>query len=138
VLGACTAVHDLERLGLLSRRPKLVAVQASGCAPVHKAYASGSTVVEPVVNMGTAAEGIAIAAPMRGSLVLTALRALGGEVVTAPEDGIHAARHALAARGFFVETTSAATFAAFFGRVSAGLDEGVVVLPLCGAGLKSL
>ncbi len=138
VLGACTALADLERLGLVKNFPKIVAVQAAGCAPIHAAYSSGAAVVEPVVNTGTAAEGIAIAAPMRGSLVLAALRALGGEVITAPEDGIPGARHAVAASGFFIETTSAATFAAFFGRSAAGLDEGLVVLPLCGAGLKSL
>ena len=138
VLGACTALADLERLGLIHRFPKIVAVQAAGCAPVHKAYSSGADEVEPVVNTGTAAEGIAIAAPMRGSLVLAALRALGGEVITAPEEGVPGAKNAVAARGFFVETTSAATFAAYFGRSAAGLDEGLVVLPLCGAGLKSL
>jgi len=68
---------------------------------------------------------------------LAALRELGGEVVVAPESGIAPAKKAVAARGFYVETTSAATFAAFFERRAAGVEEGLVVLPLCGAGLKS-
>ena len=112
-------------------------MQAAGCAPVYAAFRSGSPVVAPVANSGTDAEGIAIAAPMRGAQVLAALRELGAEVVTAPESGIAPAKKAVAARGFYVEATSAATFAAYFERRAAGVDEGLVVLPLCGAGLKS-
>ncbi len=137
LLGAYYALKDLRALGLIAAYPRVVAVQAEGCAPVYGAYSSGSDRVAPVVNAGTEAEGIAIAAPMRGGRVLAAIRELGGEVVLAPEAGIHAAKAAVAAAGFYVETTSAATFAAFFRRRAAGIDEGLVVLPLCGAGLKS-
>jgi len=137
VLGVYLAVKDLMALGLVARSPHIVAVQAAGCAPVFEAFEHGNTIVEAVTNTGTEAEGIAIAAPMRGSRVLAALRELGGEVVLAPEAGIAKAKHAVGSRGFYVETTSAATFAAFFERRAAGVDEGLVVLPLCGAGLKS-
>ncbi len=137
VLGAYLAIGELITLGLVSRSPHIVAVQAAGCAPVFEAFEHGNTNVEAVTNIGTEAEGIAIAAPMRGSRVLAALRELGGEVVLAPEAGIAMAKHHVASRGFFIETTSAATFAAFFERKAAGVDEGLVVLPLCGAGLKS-
>lgn len=137
LLGAYYALKDLRALGLVGAYPRVVAVQAEGCAPVYGAYSSGSDRVAPVVNVGTEAEGIAIAAPMRGGRVLAAIRELGGEVVLSPEAGIHAAKAAVAATGFYVETTSAATFAAFFRRRAAGMDEGLVVLPLCGAGLKS-
>jgi threonine synthase len=138
VLGAYLAIKDLIALGLVASSPHIVAVQAAGCAPVFAAFEHGNTMVEAVANTGTEAEGIAIAAPMRGSRVLAALRELGGEVVLAPEAGIAGAKHEVAARGFFIETTSAATFAAFFERRKAGIDEGLVVLPLCGAGLKSV
>jgi len=137
VLGACYALKDLLWLGLISRSPRIIAVQAAACAPVYAAFKAGADVVAPVVNQGTDAEGIAIAAPMRGGQVLAALRELGGEVVTAPESGLASAKNSLAARGFYVETTSAATFAAFFERRAAGIDDGLVVLPLCGSGLKS-
>ncbi len=137
VLGAYLAIGELITLGLVSRSPHIVAVQAAGCAPVFEAFEHRNTIVEAVTNTGTEAEGIAIAAPMRGSRVLAALRELGGEVVLAPEAGIATAKHRVAERGFFIETTSAATFAAFFERKAAGVDEGLVVLPLCGAGLKS-
>lgn len=137
VLGAYLGIKDLLALGLIARSPHIIAVQAAGCAPVFAAYEHRNATVEAVINTGTDAEGIAIAAPMRGSRVLAALRELGGEVVLAPEAGIAAAKHDVAARGFFVETTSAATFAALFERRATGIDEGLVVLPLCGAGLKS-
>jgi threonine synthase len=136
-LGVYYGLKDLRRLGLIEGFPRVVAVQASGCAPVLAAYEADREVVAPVPNTGTAAEGIAIAAPMRGTQVLAALRELGASVVAAPESGIEAAKRAVAARGYYVETTSAATFASFFERRASGLDEGLVVLPLCGAGLKS-
>ena len=82
---------------------------------------------------------IAIAAPMRGAQILAAARELQAEIVLAPEAGIAPAKKALAARGLFVETTTAATFAAFEAwKTGGGVVAGRVVLPLCGAGLKSL
>jgi threonine synthase len=137
VLGAYHALKDLSRLGLIQRYPRVVAVQAEGCAPVYEAYRGGADSVKAVANVGTAAEGIAIAAPMRGTQVLAALRELGAQVVTAPEAGIEGAGRTVAGHGFFIETTSAATFSAFFARQAEGIDDGLVVLPLCGAGLKS-
>lgn len=138
VLGAIMAMDELFALGLVPGPSHVVAVQAAGCAPVYRAWSGGAATVSQVHNAGTAAEGIAIAAPLRGTQVLAALRRIGAEVVLAPEDGIAAAARAVAARGFHIETTSAATFAAFFARRAAGMQEGTVVLPLCGAGLKSM
>ena len=137
VLGAYRALKDLSRLGLIDKFPRVVAVQAEGCAPVYEAFQSGAERVEAVVNSGTAAEGMAIAAPMRGTQVLAALSELGAQVVAAPEAGIEAAGRRVARHGFFIETTSAATFSAFFARQAVGIDDGLVVLPLCGAGLKN-
>ena len=147
VLGAWRALKDLKALGLIERYPRLVAVQAERCAPILAAWrrlaengATGAVTVEPVVNLGTEAEGIAIAAPKRGREVIAALRELGGAVVAAPEEGLAPAKAELAGRGLFVETTSAACLAAYRASHAAGatLDEGLVVLPLCGSGLKGL
>lgn len=138
VLGVACGIDDLLKLGLIERPAHVVAVQAEGCAPIYKAWIEGAADVAPIVNAGTVAEGIAIAAPRRGGQVLAALRRLGGEVVLAPESGIKAAARAVAARGFHVETTGAATFAAAFARAAEGIDDGEAVVPLCGAGLKSL
>lgn len=85
-------------------------------------------------------EGIAIARPLRGKQVLEAVRATtGGEIITAPEEEIPATQKYLAAKGFYVEPTTAATFAGFFRYCKERkCDKDVkYLLPLCGAGLKS-
>jgi len=128
VLGAARA---LRRRGA---RCRMVAVQATACAPIASAFAAGLDEV-PVVRAGaTIAEGIAIAAPARGAEVLAAVRASGGRFVTVSDDEVVAARAELAAQGFFVEPTAAACVA---GVAQLGDDDGTVVLPLCGAGLKA-
>ncbi len=134
VLGVYLGLLDLRAQGHLRAFPKVVAVQAEGCAPILRAHAGGAARVAPVENRGTDAEGIAIAAPLRGTQILAALRELGAEVVVAPEAGLAAARAELAGRGFHVETTSAAAWAAF--RARPRRPGQTVILPLCGAGLK--
>lgn len=134
VLGVYLGLKDLQAQGLITGYPKVVAVQAEGCAPIHRAHALGAARVDPVENRGTAAEGIAIAAPLRGAQVLAALRELDAEVVVAPETGLADAKAELAHHGLFVETTTAATWAAFRSRPR--VPGQTVVLPLCGAGLK--
>ena len=81
----------------------------------------------------------AIAAPKRGKQILAAVRATGGEIITAPEDEIVGARKYLAKRGFYVEPTTAATFAGFFAYYKKYKQKakGKTILPLCGAGLKA-
>lgn len=138
VLGAAIGFGDLVRAGVADRLPRIVAVQAERCAPIAAAFAAGADGVAPVDGRPTAAEGIAIAAPPRGAQVLAAVRESGGRVVAVGEDEIVAARAALAARGFYVEPTAAAPFAAW-SRFVDGTPEadGTVVVPLCGAGIKS-
>jgi threonine synthase len=133
VLGAAIGFGDLVRAGLVERAPRIVAVQAERCAPIAAAFAAGLDHVPPVAGGPTVAEGIAIAAPPRGAQVLAAVRASGGEVVTVTEEEVAAARRALAERGFYVEPTAAAPFAAWARHVG---DRSAVV-PLCGAGIKS-
>jgi threonine synthase len=135
LLGVALALKELHAAGLLSDRPRIVAVQADQCAPIAAAFAAGREAVEPVRNLGTAAEGIAIAHPARGAEILAVLRAFDGCVLTAAENAIHDQHERLAAAGLHVEFTTAATFAAF----AAHRDKlpGTSVLPICGAGIKS-
>jgi threonine synthase len=136
LLGADRGFRELLSAGTTERVPRIVAVQAEGCAPIAAAFCSGAATVEPVTPAGTIAEGIAIAAPPRGTQCLEAIRASGGTVVTVRDDEIQHARAALAAQGLYVEPTAAATAA---GVEAAGLSDGhgTVVLPLCGAGIKA-
>ena len=135
LLGLARALDELAAAGLLKSTPRIVAVQAARCAPIAAAFAAGRDTVEPTRNLGTAAEGIAIARPLRGPAILAALRRYHGCVLTADEDELFAQHAQLAAAGFHVEITTAATFAAFDAHRTA--LTGSCVLPICGAGLKS-
>ncbi|MDR7869724.1 MAG: threonine synthase [Tissierellaceae bacterium] len=137
LLGAYFAVKELYEFGLIDKLPRIIGVQASGCSPIYKAFKEGEDTVEEVVNTGTAAEGIAIAAPKRGKQVLEAIRETNGDIILAPEEDIIKVQDELARKGFYVEITTAATFAAFNKYYKDNKDLGKVVLPFCGAGLKS-
>lgn len=137
VLGVYLALTELLSWGYIKKMPQIFAVQAEGCAPIAKAFALGAMEAAPVVNTGTAAEGIAIAAPMRGADILSAVRATNGSFFTVSDAEIFDARVELSRMGFFVETTSAASYAAYLLLKKYGKASGMrVVVPLCGAGLK--
>jgi threonine synthase len=132
VLGCYLAFQELLAAGLVDSMPAIVAVQAAACAPLAAAFATGRDAPVPTSPAPTIAEGIAITAPPRGRQILQAVRATGGSIVSVTDDQTAAARNDLAAAGLFVEPTSAVCWAAV------GLLRGDdVVVPLCGAGLKS-
>ena len=70
-------------------RPRLVSVQAEGCAPIVRAFQTGADTAEPWVNATTVADGLRVPAAVGDILVLRALRESGyeGEVII-PEDGV--------------------------------------------------
>ena len=145
VLGAYYGFTLLHELGLADGVPRILAVQSERCAPLAAAFAEGGAAPATVATSETLAEGIAIAAPARGRQVLDAVRATGGTFVTAAEDAVLPARSALAARGVYVEPTTAATYAAWTASGDGSHADhgaigdaagGVTVLALCGAGLK--
>lgn len=136
VLGWSVGVAELVAAGVVDATCPIVAVQASGSAPVAAAWAAGRDDVTPVATSPTVAEGIAIAAPPRGAAVLAAVRASGGSVITVDDEATTAARLHLAARGLFVEPTAAATWSGLE-QVRSDPDE-LLLAPLCGAGLKAV
>src|SRR5580698_5680658 len=96
VLGAYLGCRDLLDQGLISRIPRIVAVQAAGCAPLARAFTAGATVPAEIVGEPTVAEGIAIARPARGGQILAAVRDTGGAIVTVTDEQVNAAHSALA------------------------------------------
>ncbi|KGG79829.1 pyridoxal-5'-phosphate-dependent protein subunit beta [Caloranaerobacter azorensis H53214] len=138
LLGCYYGFKELYDLGLIKEMPKFIAVQSEKCAPIYKAFKEGKNSVDEVTNAGTLAEGIAIAKPMRGKQILEAIRATNGIIITAPENKINEARKYLAQKGFYVEPTTAATFAGFLTYYNENRHHlnGKVIIPLCGAGLK--
>ncbi|MFI2778508.1 threonine synthase [Streptomyces sp. ALB3] len=134
LLGAALATAELFADGLIDRRPALLAVQAEAVSPLAEAFRAGADVPPgaPGHAAPTLAEGIAIPRPPRARQILAAVRESGGTFLTVTEDQIRAAQRDLAARGFFVETTGVACWAAV-----GGVTDRSVVVPLCGAGLKT-
>ncbi|HNV35196.1 MAG TPA: pyridoxal-phosphate dependent enzyme [Bacillota bacterium] len=138
LLGLHLGLKSLFAGGAIGRMPMVIAVQAARCAPLYRAFIGGKRTVAPVVNEGTAAEGIAIAAPVRGAQMLEALREMGGTVVEAGEEDIIRYGTLLSKSGIFAEPTSAATVAGAMAWAVGEGFKGTLALPMCGSGLKSL
>ena len=136
LLGCQLALKELADSGCITRLPKLFIVQSERCAPLYGVL-NKETAPRAIVPEPTLAEGIAIGRPMRGVEMLSAEYAGEREVILAPEADILPAQTALARRGFFVEHTSAATYAAYLAYLRQNILHGDVLIPLCGAGLKS-
>ncbi|MBT2738961.1 threonine synthase [Bacillus sp. ISL-7] len=135
VLGAYYGFKELFENKLIEKMPKIVAIQASNCVPLMNAYENGLEIAEPVTNEGTLAEGIAIAAPARSRQILKAVRETNGLFIDIKEDEILSARAMLADKGFYVEITTAANYAGYL-KYKKSPDEKIII-PLCGAGIKS-
>jgi threonine synthase len=139
LLGIHQGFARLRQAGLIERQPRLVAVQAEACSPIAQAFRDGLDAVQSVTVAPTVASGVAIAKPVRGAQILSAIRASGGTVLSISEQEIGDTRNELARRGFYVEGTSAVAVAALAhlppGKADTGEDDQMVVL-LTGHGLK--
>ncbi|ALC91555.1 pyridoxal-5'-phosphate-dependent protein subunit beta [Bacillus sp. FJAT-18017] len=134
LLGAYYGFMELLESGLIKKMPKLIAIQAENCAPLAKGFMSHGP-FEPVENKGTIAEGIAIAAPARAVQILEKIRDTDGEIITTTEEEIIQARITLAGKGFYVEPTTAANYAGYLKYKHSPSER--IIIPLCGAGIKS-
>lgn len=139
LLGVYYGLIELLDFGLIEKLPKIIAVQAANCAPIFNAFTAEKENVEAVKNLGTKAEGIAIAEPKRGKQILEAIKETHGFIITAKEESILVAHKLLAQKGLFVEITTAATVGAFmdYMKDNKEMKNEKVIIPLCGAGLKS-
>ncbi len=87
LIGIHKALTELSRLGWVSGPlPRLVAVQATGCAPIVRAYEAGATESEPWVGARTVAFGITVPKALGDFLVLEAVRETGGTAVAVDDD----------------------------------------------------
>lgn len=129
LLGMHLGFQELAHAGVIESVPKLVAVQAEGCAPI---YAAWRGVALPISE--TMAEGVAVANPPRLRQIVDAVRATRGDIVAVPEPAIMNAAEALAGLGIWVEPTGALAWAAW---LQCGQPPDSVLL-LTGAGWKTL
>jgi threonine synthase len=139
VLGCLRGFGELASRGEIGRVPRVFAVQAENCAPYFAAWRRGARSLAPIDVRPTIAEGIASSQPTRVAEVLDGVRESGGEIVAVSEAEIVDALRALAARGLYVEPTSAAGAAGLSQLVRSGAvkPRERTVLVLTGSGLKA-
>ncbi len=140
IVGMWKAWEELEQLGWIgSRRPRMVVVQADGCAPIVRAFETGAEHAEPWENARTMASGMRVPAAIGDYLILRAVRDSGGTAVTVGDDEIASAQRELArTSGIWAAPEGAATFAALAQLRASGFLGGSerVVLFNTGAGSK--
>lgn len=86
------AFAEMEALGWIGpKRPKMIAVQAAGCAPLVKAFDEGERFATRWENAHTKAAGIRVPQAVGDFLVLDAVRQSGGKAIAIEEESIHAA-----------------------------------------------
>jgi threonine synthase len=140
LIGMWKAFDELETMGLIgSARPRMVAVQAEGCAPIVRAFDQRLDRAEPWADAHTLAPGIRVPAPFADDLILQALYASEGCAVTVTDDAIVDAMGAMARlEGIDACPEGAATLAGLHRLVESGFvgaDERVVLFNT-GTGLK--
>jgi threonine synthase len=140
LVGMWKAFNELEQLGRIGKaRPRLVSVQAAGCAPVVRAFANHADVTVPFPNPKTAAYGLRVPAPIGGFICLRALRETSGTAVAVDESSIAPAARALATRsGLDICPEGGAAYAALEELRALGWTSASdrVVLFNTGTGLK--
>ncbi len=142
LIGMWKAFSELEEIGFIgAKRPKMIAVQAAGCAPIVKAYKEGKEHAELWQNAHTIAQGMRVPAAVGDFLILRAVRESGGFAITVTDAEIEAARLETGlAEGLHIGPEGAATLAAYKNSLKSGnlSKNDRVVLFNCGSGLKYL
>jgi len=140
LIGMWKAFDELTQLGWIGeRRPKMISVQAAGCAPIVQAFRDGKSTSEPWTNAQTVAAGLRVPHAFADYLILRTIRESAGTAVAVTDAEILDAMRELARlEGLFVCPEGAATVAAFKHLAASGfLHPGErVVLFNTGSGLK--
>ena len=142
LIGMWKAFDEMEQMGWIgSKRPRMVTVQASGCAPIVRALEEGKRFADEFPNAATAASGLRVPKAIGDFLILDAIRASGGTALAVTdEELIAAAREIGAAEGIFCAPEGAACLPALTGLLSEGsvTPRDRVVLFNTGSGVKYL
>lgn len=142
LLGMWKAFDEMQQLGWIgSERPKMVAVQAAGCAPIVKAFDERKPVSEFWPNASTLAAGLRVPKAYGDYLILKILKESRGIAVSVTDDDImDALRHWARTEGVFAAPEGAASLAAYRKLRASGFFSAsdAVVLFNTGSGLKYL
>ena len=140
LIGMWKAFEELEAIGWIGKkRPKMIAVQADGCAPIVKAFQEGKEHAPVWENATTAAAGIRVPVAVGDFLILRAVRESGGFALSVSEEDIFESRDDAAKRdGVLLCPEGAATLAAYELALRDGLvkKSETAILYNCATGLK--
>ncbi len=140
LIGMWKAFAELEAIGWIgAQRPKMIAVQADGCAPIVRAFEEGKEHATLWENARTIAAGIRVPVALGDFLILRAVRESGGFAMAVSDDAILEAQQAVASReGVLLCPEGAATHAAYTQALRDGriAKSDRVVLFNCASGLK--
>ncbi len=140
LIGMWKAFAELEAIGFIgSKRPRMIAVQASGCAPMVKAFEEGLEYAPRWENAHTIASGIRVPQAIGDFLILRAVRESKGFAIAVEDDAITAALDEMAREeGLLLCPEGAATYAAYKQSLADGRlkRSDQVVLFNCASGLK--
>ena len=142
LIGMWKAFAEMEEMGWIdSRRPRMVTVQASGCAPIVRAFETGKRFADEFADAATVAAGLRVPKAIGDFLILDALRESGGTAVAVTDQELIAATKEIgAAEGIFCAPEGAACLPALRKLIDANVvkpDERVVLFNT-GAGVKYL
>jgi threonine synthase len=142
LIGMWKAFDEMQALGWIDqKRPRMFAVQATGCAPFVRAFEAGEKTATEFPNACTIASGLRVPKAIGDFLILSILReSHGGAVAIDDEEMIRTTREVGSTEGFFVSPEGAACFAALKSLRRAGKIAAAerVVIFNTGSGIKYL
>ena len=111
LIGMCKAFDELEQMGRIgAERPRMVAVQAEGCAPIVKAWEAHESSAQFFPNAATIASGLRVPGPLGDQLILSMLRQTKGTAVAVTDKQmLHAGRELASLEGLLAAPEGAAT-----------------------------
>ena len=140
LIGMCKAFDEMQEMGWIGgERPRMVAVQAEGCAPIVKAWEARRDRAEFFANAATMASGLRVPGPLGDLLMLRMLRQTKGTALTVSDDEmLQAGRELASLEGIFAAPEGAATVIAARKLAACGWikPEETVVLFNTGSGYK--
>jgi threonine synthase len=140
LIGMWKAFDEMERMGWISsKRPRMVTVQAEGCAPIVRAFEEGNRFADEFPNAATTASGLRVPKAIGDFLILDALRVSGGTAVAVSDEELIAATREIGAlEGIFCAPEGAACLPALRKLIESGEvnKHETVVLFNTGSGVK--
>ena len=114
LIGMCKAFDEMQEMGWIgTERPRMVAVQAKGCAPIVRAWEAHQDSAQFFQNATTIASGLRVPGPLGDLLMLSMLRRTNGTAIAvADNEMLRAGRELASLEGIFGAPEGAATVAA--------------------------